>query len=221
MAVDCRARLDRRGRRLYWAGILITMTTTVLDAIAGARHPDPFSVLGPHLEHGHLTVRVCLPAAESVSRCCPMAASRSRRRRAIPAGVFEAAIPGAEDTACTIGLSVTYPGGYVAEIDDPYRFGRVITDYDLYLFGEGNHTRIHDKLGAHPMTLGSTEGVHFAVWAPNATRVSVVGDFNDWDGRVHPMRRLGVSGVWEIFVPVGAARAPLQVRAARARAARS
>ncbi len=62
----------------------------------------------------------------------------------------------------------------------------MITDYDLYLFGEGNHTRIHDKLGAHPMTIGSTEGVHFAVWAPNATRVSVVGDFNGWDGRVAP-----------------------------------
>ena len=84
------------------------------------------------------------------------------------------------------------------------RYGRIITDYDLYLFGEGNHTRIHDKLGAHPMTIGSTEGVHFAVWAPNATRASVVGDFNGWDGRVHPMRLLGVSGVWEIFVPAAA-----------------
>ena len=111
---------------------------------------------------------------------------------------------------------MTYPGGYHADVDDPYRFGRVITDYDLYLFGEGNHTRIHDKLGAHPMTIGSTEGVHFAVWAPNATRVSVVGDFNGWDGRVHPMRRLGVSGVWEIFVPTRGDRQSLQVRAAHA-----
>jgi len=177
------------------------MTTTVLDAIAGARHPDPFSVLGPHLELGHVTVRVCLPAAESV-RVLPDGGKPVEAKKTHPGGVFEAAIPGAEDVNLHYRLSVTYPGGHVAEIEDPYRFGRIITDYDLYLFGEGNHTRIHDKLGAHLVTLGSTEGVHFAVWAPNATRVSVVGDFNDWDGRVHPMRRLGVSGVWEIFIPV-------------------
>jgi 1,4-alpha-glucan branching enzyme len=78
---------------------------------------------------------------------------------------------------------------------------KVISDYDLYLFGEGNHTRIYDKLGAHPLTIEGTAGVHFAVWAPNAQRVSVVGDFNKWDGRKHPMLLLGASGVWEAFVP--------------------
>ena len=93
------------------------------------------------------------------------------------------------------------PGGHVAEIDDPYRFGRILSDFDMYLFGEGNHTRIYDKLGAHPIDVGGVAGVHFAVWAPNAARVSVVGDFNAWDGRVHPMRSLGASGVWEIFIP--------------------
>ena len=78
---------------------------------------------------------------------------------------------------------------------------KVITDYDLYLFGEGNHTRIYDKLGAHPITVDGVAGVHFAVWAPNADRVSVVGDFNNWDGREHPMTLLGASGVWDTFVP--------------------
>ncbi len=78
---------------------------------------------------------------------------------------------------------------------------RVISDYDLYLFGEGRHTRIYDKLGAHMMTLDGVEGVHFAVWAPNASRLNVVGDFNGWDGRATPMRPLGSSGVWEAFVP--------------------
>ena len=78
---------------------------------------------------------------------------------------------------------MVYPGGYATEIDDPYRYGRVVSDYDLYLFGEGNHTRIYDKLGAHVIKLGAVEGTHFAVWAPNAERVSVVGDFNGWDGR--------------------------------------
>jgi 1,4-alpha-glucan branching enzyme len=77
----------------------------------------------------------------------------------------------------------------------------VISEYDLYLFGEGNHTRIYDKLGAHPITVAGTAGVHFAVWAPNADRVSVVGDFNAWDGRRHPMQMLGASGVWDLFVP--------------------
>jgi 1,4-alpha-glucan branching enzyme len=77
----------------------------------------------------------------------------------------------------------------------------VFSDLDLYLFGEGNHTRIYEKLGAHPMTRDGVEGTHFAVWAPNARRVSVVGDFNEWDGRAHPMRSLGDSGVWAEFVP--------------------
>ena len=78
---------------------------------------------------------------------------------------------------------------------------KVITEYDLYLFGEGNHTRIYDKLGAHPLTIDGKAGVHFAVWAPNAQGVSVVGDFNDWDGRKHSMALLGASGVWDTFIP--------------------
>ncbi len=98
-------------------------------------------------------------------------------------------------------LRITYPHDHVIEIDDPYRYGRVLTDFDLHLFGEGTHNRIFDKLGAHRIAVGSTTGVHFAVWAPNADRVSVIGDFNGWDGRVHPMRLLAPGGVWEIFIP--------------------
>ena len=79
--------------------------------------------------------------------------------------------------------------------------GRVLTDFDLHLFGEGTQLRAQDKLGAHRLTIGGVTGVHFAVWAPNADRVSVIGDFNGWDGRVHAMRHLGPSGVWEIFIP--------------------
>ncbi len=78
---------------------------------------------------------------------------------------------------------------------------QLITDFDLYLFGEGKHERIYDKLGAHPRSVAGVEGTHFAVWAPNAERVSVVGSFNDWDGRRHVMSGRGVSGVWETFVP--------------------
>ena len=86
-------------------------------------------------------------------------------------------------------------------LDDPYRYGPVLTDFDLHLLGEGTHFQAFDKLGARRITHGIRDGVHFAVWAPNARRVSVVGDFNAWDGRVHPMRALRPGGYWEIFIP--------------------
>ena len=92
-------------------------------------------------------------------------------------------------------------GGAVREVDDPYRFTPTLGDMDLHLFGEGRHLRLWEKLGAHPMTVDGVAGVSFAVWAPNAVRVSVIGSFNDWDGRRHPMRALGGSGVFELFVP--------------------
>ncbi len=91
-------------------------------------------------------------------------------------------------------------GDNVVELEDPYRFPPVLSDFDLYLLGEGNHLKLYDKLGAHPMTMDGVDGVAFVVWAPNAQRVSVVGDFNFWDGRRHAMRVRG-NGYWEIFVP--------------------
>ncbi len=116
-----------------------------------------------------------------------------------PEGLFEIDVPG--DAAPDYRLRVTFPGGHRVEIDDPYRYGRVITDFDLHLLAEGTHHRAFEKLGAHSIVHGGVPGVHFAVWAPNADRVSVVGDFNGWDGRVHPMRLLVPNGIWEIFVP--------------------
>jgi 1,4-alpha-glucan branching enzyme len=168
------------------------------EAIAAARHSDPFSILGPHLDGGTLVIRAFHPSAQRVDvlhagAVTPMA-------RAHRDGVFEAEFPGAA-AVFDYRLRVVYPDGHAADIDDPYRYGRVITEYDLYLFAQGRHTRVYDKLGAHLMRIGEADGVHFAVWAPNADRVSVVGDFNLWDGRVHPMRRLGPTGVWEIFLP--------------------
>jgi len=117
-----------------------------------------------------------------------------------PSGFFEAVFEG-ESAIFDYRLRVIYHGGHVLEIDDPYRYGRVISDYDLHLYSEGSLLRAYDHLGAHLRRFGEAEGVHFAVWAPNADRVSVVGDFNGWDGRVHAMRSLGATGVWEIFVP--------------------
>ena len=169
-----------------------------LKALAEARHDNPFGVLGPHVEGNGVVIRACIPMAEriAVTRTgfppVPM-----KKRHA--AGIFEAAIPGLKEIPA-YHLQVTYGDGATADLDDPYRYDRVLTDYDLYLFGEGKHTRIYDKLGAHLITAGGTEGTHFAVWAPNAKRVSVVADFNWWDGRRHPMRKIGL-GVWEIFIP--------------------
>jgi len=114
-------------------------------------------------------------------------------------GLFELTLPAVDIP--DYRLRLTFPDNHIVEIDDPYRYGRVLTDFDLHLFGEGTHHRIFEKLGAHRVRAGSTTGVHFAVWAPNADRVSVVGDFNGWDGRVHPMRLLVPSGIWELFIP--------------------
>ena len=171
--------------------------TDAYDALAGARHSDPFSVLGPHVEDGRLVIRTFQPTAERVDVL--HAGGPTELRRAHDTGVFEAPFSGSD--IFDYRLRVTYPGGHSVDIDDPYRYGRVITEYDVYLFSQGKHTRIYDKLGAHLMQIGNAHGVHFGVWAPNADRVSVVGDFNGWDGRLHPMRRLGPTGVWEIFIP--------------------
>jgi 1,4-alpha-glucan branching enzyme len=98
-------------------------------------------------------------------------------------------------------VRVHLAGGATREFDDPYRFLPTLGDVDLHLFGEGRHLRLWEKLGAHPVTVDGVAGVSFAVWAPNATRVSVIGSFNEWDGRRHPMRALGGSGVFELFIP--------------------
>ena len=113
-------------------------------------------------------------------------------------GLYEAHV----SDASGYRLVITYPGGHMLEVDDPYRYGRVLTDFDLHLFGEGTHLRAHEKLGAHRIRVGSTTGVHFAVWAPNADRVSVIGDFNGWTPGAHPLRELpGTGGVWSGELP--------------------
>jgi 1,4-alpha-glucan branching enzyme len=126
-------------------------------------------------------------------------------KRVHPDGLFEAIFPG-ETGSFSYRLSVTLPGAAGApeqsyEIEDPYRYPPVLTDVDLFLLGEGTHFRLYEKLGARLIEHAGTKGVCFAVWAPNAERVSVVGEFNQWDGRRHPMRPRGASGLWEIFIP--------------------
>ncbi len=178
------------------------MSLSSLAAVAEGRHRDPFAVLGPHRTTGGIVIRALQPAARSVDVRLVADAAVLPMRPADEddgaAGVFEIRLPG---EVPDYRLRVTYANGQVVESDDPYRYGRVLTDFDLHLLGEGTHHRAFEKLGAHRLRVGSTVGVHFAVWAPNADRVSLIGDFNGWDGRVHPMRALGSSGIWELFVP--------------------
>ena len=169
-----------------------------LAALAEGRYSDPFALLGPHSSADGYLVRTLQPAARAVDLLIPSTNELHSMRRH-DGGVFETLLSTRERP--DYRLRITFGGGHVLEIDDPYRYGRVVTDYDLHLFGEGTHYRAFEKLGAHRIRVGATSGVHFAVWAPNADRVSVIGDFNGWDGRVHPMRRLAPAGVWELFVP--------------------
>ncbi len=171
-----------------------------IDAIVRAEHGNPFAVLGMHRDGAGLVVRAFLPQASRVVAIEAAGGTPvAELERVDPAGFFEGAVAGrTEPFAYRLRLTV---GDTTSDIDDPYRFGNVLGDLDVYLIGEGRHRRLYEKFGAHPMSMDGVAGIAFAVWAPNARRVSVVGDFNDWDGRRHPMRfRIG-AGVWEIFLP--------------------
>jgi 1,4-alpha-glucan branching enzyme len=165
---------------------------------------DPFAELGPHRRAGAggFVIRALQPAARAIDVRIVSSGALVPMRRRDASGLFEAVLPGSvDDEVPDYRLRVTYSGDHVLELDDPYRYGRVLTDFDLYLLGEGTHHRAFEKLGAHRVRVGTTTGVHFAVWAPNADQVSLVGDFNGWDRRVHPMRLLAPAGIWELFVP--------------------
>jgi 1,4-alpha-glucan branching enzyme len=178
-----------------------------LHALVHGASDDPFAVLGPHVtdagETSTLVIRTIQPAAERVE-VVRLGADGSRTltemRRLPQAIVFSAEFPG-EERVFDYRLRITEHEGFVREIADPWRYGQVMGELDLHLFGEGNHYRAFERLGSHPLTIGETAGTYFAVWAPNADRVSVVGDFNRWNGLAHPMRRLVPNGIWELFIP--------------------
>ncbi len=166
-----------------------------------ARHCDPFRILGVREEGGRTVARVFRPDAEAVAL---VEAGGLERRFELPrvdaSGLFEFAFPDG-DAPISYRLHYTGHDGHLWSQLDPYAFGPVLGEMDVYLFGEGTHFDVYKKLGAHLAVREGVRGVHFAVWAPNAQRVSVAGDFNHWDGRVHPMRKLVPSGIWEIFLP--------------------
>ncbi|MCL4738218.1 MAG: 1,4-alpha-glucan branching protein GlgB [Burkholderiaceae bacterium] len=177
-----------------------------VHALVEARHPDPFAVLGMHAEaDGALCVRALLPRAVEVAVHDTRTGARvARLARRHPAGLFEGPIP-RRRRPFDYRLQVAWDDGSASRLADPYRIGPLIGELDLHYLGEGSHLRPFEVLGAHPATLGegvyAVDGVRFAVWAPDAARVAVVGDFNGWDARRHPMRARGGAGIWELFVP--------------------
>ena len=186
---------------------MMTSGEQALEAIAAGTHADPFSVLGPHQTGKRWRLRTMQPQAQSVEVVREKRDSENgqggngsvlaKMKRVHPAGVFECSLsspPG------DYRLRLFESGG-TRIIDDPYRFGSLLGDVDRYLMSEGTHRRLYEKLGAHAVEIDGVTGVHFAVWAPNARRVSVVGEFNGWDGRSHPMRLHPDNGLWDLFVP--------------------
>ena len=169
------------------------LTPDSLSRLNEGRHDRPFDILGPHDCEDRIWLTAFVPDAVSV------AALIGQKRVDLPrveGAVFAGVVP-----AGKYRLAAVYADGREWVFEDPYRFGPVLTDLDQYLIGEGTHNDLWHALGAHVTRHQGVDGTHFAVWAPNARRVSVVGDFNNWDGRRHQMRRAGDTGAWEIFLP--------------------
>lgn len=176
------------------------LTPAEIEHIRHARHGDPFSVLGVHADPtGQRWLRCFQPGAKAAlaldaASGQPLAILTQLH----PDGVFEGMLGNA---AGRYRLQFTWNDGSTSVVDDPYRFPPVLGELDVWLLAEGTHLRPYETLGAQARTLDGEPGTSFAVWAPNASRVSVVGDFNHWDGRIHPMRLRRECGVWEIFLP--------------------
>ena len=190
-------------------------------------HENPFEILGPHEieQDGRraLAVRAFFPEAQRAWIVDPAQGAARPMRRIHPAGLYEVVCPpdtlarcdrngsasvapcrvpsGRLPAPCHYQLRVTYKSGETHTMHDPYAFAPMLTDYDLHLLGEGTHWRSYERLGAHLRTVDGVTGVNFAVWAPNAENIAVIGDFNMWDRRSHMMRKHIPSGVWELFIP--------------------
>jgi 1,4-alpha-glucan branching enzyme len=184
-----------------------TVPPSDVNHLIHANHWDPFGVLGPHevdLEGRKArTIRAFLPEARRawvVDLLRGEPGERIAMERVHPDGLFELVFPDRSEPF-PYRLAVEDHEGHSWQFVDPYQFGPILTDFDLHLLAEGTHYKSYERLGAHLREHEGFRGVLFAVWAPNALRVSVIGNFNHWDGRRHPMRSRGETGIWEIFIP--------------------
>jgi 1,4-alpha-glucan branching enzyme len=173
-----------------------------VTALVRGNNRDPFALLGVHRVGADRVVRTFQPQAEKVALIDRSGAVVAALTKVHKDGVFAGIVP---PRLRNYRYRLSLYGGGALDVEDAYRFGASLGDLDLYLLGEGSDLRIYNKLGARVLTHDGVEGTRFAVWAPNASRVSVVGDFNNWDGRCHSMRLHPANGIWEIFLPgVGA-----------------
>jgi len=185
-----------------------------IDRLVHGENADPFSILGPHIVEAvgerRVLVRTFQPRAASVTLLSANGKEKHAGMRTHDAGMWEGLLPFTrfethrglnDETPPDYKIQIDYQGGGTQVTYDAYAFAPLLTDYDLHLIGEGTNYKNYERLGAHVRHIAGVSGVQFGVWAPNAQRVSVVGNFNHWDGRVHPMRVRGLSGVWELFIP--------------------
>lgn len=170
-----------------------------IEAVVYSECDHPLDLLGPHITKDGVLIQTFQPEAVSVSVELVSTGKVIPMESADEAGFFAVLLP--RKTIPDYRFHVAYEHNTVEGLSDPYRFSGILKEQDLGRFAAGIHYEIYEKLGAHPMVLNHTRGVHFGVWAPNAMRVSVVGDFNLWDGRRHPMQRIGDSGIFELFIP--------------------
>ncbi len=168
------------------------------EALVAGKHNNPFAVLGPHSGPNGRVVRTLQPDAKAVDIIDGDGETLCKMKEVHEGGLFEGALPPRKRR---YALRVSWQSGEQSVIEDPYRFPSALGEMDLYLLGEGSDRYIYRKLGAHLCELAGIQGTRFAVWAPNASRVSVIGNFNGWDGRRHVMRLHPGNGIWEIFVP--------------------
>lgn len=168
-----------------------------IDALAKGNHPDPFAVLGQHTENGQTRVRTVMPNVDQVELIRADTSDIIPLQRVHDEGVFEVDI---EHPAPNYQFRVTR-GDNTVVVEDPYRFPSQLGEIDEHLIAEGRHNQLYHHLGAHAVTVDGCKGINFAVWAPNASRVSVISDCNYWDGRCHPMRFHPAIGIWELFIP--------------------
>jgi 1,4-alpha-glucan branching enzyme len=172
-----------------------------IEALVHGYHGNPRQILGSHQDGSRSIIRAFQPFAADVVLLISADGTRHPMTRIDPSGLFEVSLNAHAQDPEAYQFHITFDDGSESTVADAYAFDLSITPYDLHLFGEGRNFDIYRKLGAHPATVGTVQGTRFAVWAPNAERVSVIGDFNRWDDRVHPMNPHPSGGVWELFIP--------------------